>query len=325
MPGPRRRGVRQRVGQRSMGGAAGGRRGVVVHGGPDQRVAERQAVTIQRDETLILRQLQPGHPEVLCGEGVHDVDEVAVRFGGGDEQCGQCRRRKPLEPPVDDTVPRRSDRQWIRQCGEACPLFGVEELGRLDEDQGNAAASCDELVADVHAVDTSVDQDAVGDLIGDRVEVHGWPGVGHRVTSCPPGRYHRDPLELQAARDVRQRPTSRRIDPRQIIGEHDDGPSLCRLDEQDHGRRGRQRTARPVSSCRRATAPTALPGPEQEPTCRAHPGSRRAAWPTPTTAARPRSRHLSTGRYGHRADRKRSDQLPRRGRRSCRFPAPRQR
>ena len=101
---------------------------------------------------------------------------------------------KPLEPPVDDTVPRRSDRQRIRQCGEPCPLFGVEELGRLDEDQGNPAAGCDELVADVHAVDASVGQDAVGDLIGDGSRITDGPVSvtesvpARRVDTSPPAR-----------------------------------------------------------------------------------------------------------------------------------------
>ena len=272
VPGPRRRGVGQLSANARWAARRAVRGGVVVDGRPHQRVPERQTVTVERHDAVILRQLQLGHPEVSCRRA-HAMmcDQVAVGLGGGDEQRGQRRRRQPLEHQVDDTVTRCPDRQRIGQRREPRPLVGVEQLWPSRRGPAGSRRRRRRAPGGRSRCPHRRRRGCRRPPHRGRVEGQDRPGVGHRVRSGPACRHHRHPLELQAAGDERQRATGRQIDPRQIVDEHDTGPRLGRIDQQVTGAEGDSERLDRRRWCPPATARRAPPPPEPGPDCRAPP------------------------------------------------------
>ena len=89
--------------------------------------------------------------------------------------------RQPLEEEVDHALAGGADRERIRQLGPAGALVGVEQVGRLDEDERDAPARGDQLAANVGRAHAGIAEDRVGDVVGHRVEHDDRPGVGVAV------------------------------------------------------------------------------------------------------------------------------------------------
>ena len=77
---------------------------------PHQRVSEPQTITVERDDAVLLRQLQIGHPEGVLSERLGDVHQVAIGLGGGHTERGQRRPGQPSKHQADNALSRHPDR-----------------------------------------------------------------------------------------------------------------------------------------------------------------------------------------------------------------------
>ena len=221
-----------------MGGTAIGAGRVVVGGGAHQRMAEREPVAVEADDAGSLGGLQLGHTEAALGERLDDPCQVAIGLGGGDEERRPHVGVQPFEEEVDDALTGAADRQRVGQLRPTGALVGVEEVGGLDEDEGQPAGGGDELAADRRAADPGVAQDLAGDLVGHGVDAQRRAGVGVGVGPEPSGGHDRQAFELQPAGDVRQGAPGGQVDPWQVVDDDHEWGALGGVDEQVTGGEG---------------------------------------------------------------------------------------
>jgi TDG/mug DNA glycosylase family protein len=256
VPGAAGRSFREGRGQRPVGGPLGAAAGSVVRRRADQGVAEREVAVVAHEHAGV-----EGGPErvgsvPVGGQCAADAGHVAVGVGGDDHEGGARRRIEPVERQLGGPAPVVADRQRIGQRRPPGALRLVEQVGGLDEHQRVAATRRAEAVADVAAGDAGVDEQLVGQLVGEAADLDHRPEIRRRLAVGSARGDHRDVLELDLLGDVREDHARGEVDPRHVVDDEEDRRLLVGVRQQVARRhRHRERLHRAADVGEREGAP----------------------------------------------------------------------